>query len=298
MPDRAMDQGAQPPSAAMACGQDVPGWTPFARAEIEQTVFSRFERIADANAERTAVVTRAGGASYRELDDEANRIAHAIRELADGASGAVATLLDSDSRLAAAMLAIFKAGCLYVPIDSRCPVPRGAFMLDDVAARIVLTEKRYEDRARQMAGPQRVVLSVDAIAAGVPIGNPGVPVSVDSPLWVMYTSGSTGQPKGVVQTHRNLLHYVRNYANGLRLAKGDRLLTLMQLTVNGGGHDALMTWLTGGTLQLWSVRDDGLQPLPEWMTTEQTTILSAAPTVFRHLVAELRRLFGSKPCAC
>ena len=185
------------------------------------------------------------------------------------------------------MLAIFKLGRLYVPIDSRCPVPRGAFMLDDVAARIVLTEKRYEDRARQMAGPQRVVLSVDAIAADLPIGNPGVPVSVDSPLWVMYTSGSTGQPKGVVQTHRNLLHYVRNYANGLRLAKGDRLLTLMQLTVNGGCHDALMTWLTGGTLQLWSVRDDGLQPLPEWMTTQQTTILSAAPTVFRHLVAEL-----------
>ncbi len=287
MPDRAMEQGAQPPGAATSCGQDVPGWTPFARAEIEQTVFARFERIADANAGRAAVVTRAGSTSYRELDGAANRIAHAIRDRTDAASGAIATLLDSDSRLAAAMLATFKLGRLYVPIDSRCPVARGAFMVDDVAARIVLTEKRHEHRARQMAGPRRTVLCVDAIAADVPAGNPGVAVSVDSPLWVMYTSGSTGQPKGVVQTHRNLLHYVRNYANGLGLAKGDRLLTLMQLTVNGGCHDALMTWLTGGTLQLWSVRDDGLQSLPDWMTARQATILSAAPTVFRQLVAEL-----------
>jgi acyl-CoA synthetase (AMP-forming)/AMP-acid ligase II len=69
----------------------------------------------------------------------------------------VATLLDSDSRLAPAMLAIFKLGRLYVPIDPRCPVARGAFMVDDVAAPIVVTDKRYEERARQMAGAQRVV---------------------------------------------------------------------------------------------------------------------------------------------
>ncbi len=287
MTDRTAAGGAQLPSATMGCVQDVPGWTPFARAEIEQTVFARFERIADANAERTAVVTGTGSASYRELNNEANRIAHSTRDLADGTSGAIATLLDSDLPLAAAMLAIVKLGRLYVPIDPRCPVPRGAFMLDDVAAQIVLTEKRYEDRARQMAGPQRVVSSVDDIAAGLPIDNPGLPIAIDTPLWVMYTSGSTGQPKGVVQTHRNLLHYVRNYANGLRLAHRDRLLALMQLTVNGGCHDALMSWLTGATLQLWNVKRDGLQPLADWMAMQRTTILSAAPTVFRHLSAEL-----------
>ena len=282
-----MNQGAPAPGAATTCGQDVPGWAPFSRAELEQTVCARFERIAQANAGRTAVVTRADSTSYRELDIEANRIAHAIRDRVDVESGAVATLLDSDSRLAAAMLAIFKLGRLYVPIDPLCPVARGAFMVDDVAAPIVVTDKRHEERARQMAGAQRVVLSVDTLAAEAPAGHPEVAVAVDAPLWVMYTSGSTGQPKGVIQTNRNLLHYVRNYANGLRLAGSDRLLTLMQLTVNGGCHDALMSLLTGATLQLWNVKRDALHGLPDWMAVQQTTILSAAPTVFRHLVAEL-----------
>jgi non-ribosomal peptide synthetase component F len=124
MPDRATDQGAQAPGAQMTCGQDVPGWTPFARAEIEQTVFARFEHIANANAERAAVVTRAGSASYRELDNEANRIAHAIRDHADAVSGAIATLLDSDPRLAAAMLAIFKVGTSLC--SDRFALPGGA----------------------------------------------------------------------------------------------------------------------------------------------------------------------------
>src|SRR6185369_14393303 len=101
-------------------------------------------------------------------------------------------------------------------------------------------------------------------------------ISPDSPLWVMYTSGSTGLPKGVVQTHRNLLHYVRNYANGLRLSPEDRTLPLMRLTVNGGCHDALMTLLTGGALLLWDAKRDGLQTLPAWIGEQAPTILSSA----------------------
>jgi acyl-coenzyme A synthetase/AMP-(fatty) acid ligase len=111
-------------------------------------------------------------------------------------------------------------------------------MLDDVAARIVLTEKRHEDRAGKWRDRRRVVLSVDAIASDVPTGNPGVSVSIDTPLWVMYTSGSTGQPKGRRPGRTAiLLHYVDAFTPyGLCASqRGDRPVSLrMQLTVNGG----------------------------------------------------------------
>lgn len=257
------------------------------RREIEGTVFGRFDRIAAANAPRIAVVSRSASATYGELHRDAMRIARAIEAAAGIGSGAVATLLDSDVRLAGAMLAIFSIGRRYVPIDTGCPQPRGAAMLDDVRADVVLAETRYEDAARAMAGARRRVLCVDRCVAAADADESPRPVSPDSPLWIMYTSGSTGAPKGVVQTHRNLLHYVRNYANGLRLGPEDRLLSLMRLTVNGGCHDALMTLLTGGTLQLWDVKRDGLHALPAWIAQQGTTILSSAPTVIRHFVAEL-----------
>ena len=268
------------------CGQDVPGWAPFPRQHIEQAVFERFERVAEANASHVAVVSRTGSATYGALHRKAERIAHAIDRSAGANRGAVATLLDSDVRLAAAMLAAFKTGRRYVPLDPASPVPRGTAIVDDVEAAVVLTESRHEDKARALTGARSIV-NLDAPMATLEASDARPSISPDTPLWVMYTSGSTGQPKGVVQTHRNLMHYVRNYANGYRLAPEDRLLTLMRLLVNGGCHDALMTLLTGGTLLLWDVKRDGLHALPAWIAEQRATILSSAPTIFRHLVAEL-----------
>jgi amino acid adenylation domain-containing protein len=277
------------------CGQDVPGWMPFVRRETERTVFERFERIATAGASRVAVVSRRESATYGELHHEAKRISRVIDAVPAAGSGAVATLLDSDVRLAAAMLAAFRSGRCYVPIDGGCPVARGTWILDDIGADVILTEARHEETARAMAGPRRRIVCIDRTVDPAVLDGPPRPAAPDAPLWVMFTSGSTGVPKGVVQTHRNILQYVRNYANGFRLGTEDRLLALMRLTVNGGCHDALMTLLTGGTLQLWDVRRDGLHLLPAWIAEQATTILSSAPTVFRHLARELapEQCFGS-----
>jgi acyl-CoA synthetase (AMP-forming)/AMP-acid ligase II len=182
------------------------------------------------------------------------------------------------------MLGIFATGRRYVPLDAGSPVPRAAAMLEAADAAVVLTDRRYEGHARAIAGPRQAILDVEA-ARAAEASDPPRSFPTDTALWVMHTSGSTGEPKGVVQTHRNLLHYIRNYANGLRLGPDDRLLTLMRITVNGGCHDALMALLTGGTLLLWDAKRDGLHPLPEWIARQGATILSAAPTVFRHLVA-------------
>jgi amino acid adenylation domain-containing protein len=273
-------------SVAADCGQDVPGWTPFPRGELEETVSARFARIAAANARRVAVVSRTARATYGDLRCEAGRIAAAIERAAAGRDGAVATVLDSDIPLTAAMLGIFATGRRYVPLDAGSPVPRAAAMLEAADAAVVLTDRRYEGHARAIAGPRQAILDVEA-ARAAEASDPPRSFPTDTALWVMHTSGSTGEPKGVVQTHRNLLHYIRNYANGLRLGPDDRLLTLMRITVNGGCHDALMALLTGGTLLLWDAKRDGLHPLPEWIARQGATILSAAPTVFRHLVAEL-----------
>jgi len=261
--------------------------TPFPWLVEDLSIAASFERVVEACPQAPALVSPAATWTYAELNRQANRIANALGRTIDSGAGALATLLDDESAQVAALLAACKLGRRYVPLDVRCPVPRGAFVLDDVEADIVVTDARNERAAHAMAGATRTLLDAGAIADNLSVANPGNAIAPDAPLWVMYTSGTTGEPKGVLQTQRNLLHYVGTYAAGLALGRATRLLTLMSLTANGGCHDALMTLLTGGTLQLWNARRHGVAGLPAWIEAQRSTILSASPTAFRQLVAGL-----------
>jgi amino acid adenylation domain-containing protein len=251
--------------------------------------------MAEARPDALALVSPEAAWTYDELNRYANRIANAVILAHGDRTRALATLQDDGAAQIAALLAACKTGRRYVPIDTRYPVPRGAFILDDVDADILITDAQNEGAARAMAEAARTLIDVDAGADSLPDSNPGIAVAPDAPLWVMYTSGTTGEPKGVLQTHRNLLHYVGTYAAGFSLGPATRLLTLMSLTANGGCHDALMTLLTGGTLLPWNARRHGVAELPAWIDRQRSTILSASPTAFRQLVAGLapsQRLAG------
>ena len=260
------------------------GSTPFPLPG-DSSIAAQFERVVEACPERVALVSPTATWTYAELNRQANRIANAVGRSIAGNTCALATLVDDEAAQIAALIAACKLGRPYVPIDPRYPVQRGAFILDDVDADVVVTDARYEQAAAAMAGSTRSVLDVDAIADDLNESNPRIAIVPDAPLWVMYTSGTTGEPKGVLQTQRNLLHYVGTYAAGFALGPESRLLTLMSLTANGGSHDALMTLLTGGTFLPWNARRHGVADLPAWIDAQRSTILSASPTAFRQLVA-------------
>jgi len=266
---------------------DGHGATTSAWPAGQSSIAACFERIVEARSEAHALVSPAASWTYGELNRYANRIANAVARRTGDHTRALATLLDDSAAQVAALLAACKSGRRYVPIDTRYPVPRGAFILDDVDADIVITDAQNEGTARAMAGSKRTLIDVDATTDDLPDSNSGIAIAPDAPVWVMYTSGTTGEPKGVLQTHRNLLHYVGTYAAGFSLGPATRLLTMMSLTANGGSHDALMTLLTGGTFQPWNAQRHGVSDLPAWIDKQRITILSASPTAFRQLVASL-----------
>ncbi|MGH9201193.1 MAG: non-ribosomal peptide synthetase, partial [Vicinamibacterales bacterium] len=92
-------------------------------------------------------------------------------------------------------------------------------------------------------------------------------------------------PKGVLQNHGNLLHYLRLYVDAFRMTPEDRVTTLFPFTVNGGLHDALLALVTGATLCPWNARELGFAGLPSWLVSQGTTIYSSVPTAFRQLLA-------------
>jgi amino acid adenylation domain-containing protein len=250
------------------------------------TIVDRFATIAPRHAEQPAIESRGAVWTYRELDALVRRLARAVRAAVGGDGGRVGLLLEHDAPMVAAMLGVLASGHAYVPLDPFYPRERLAFMLADAEAALLVTSGRHVELARALAGESLRVLSLDDL----PPADPHAvvpPVAPDAVAYILYTSGSTGQPKGVVQSHRNVLHHIGAYTNNLHIGPGDRLGQLASFSFDAAVMDMFGALLNGATLCLWDVREAGLARLPEWLRDARITIYHSTPTLYRALLASL-----------
>lgn len=170
------------------------------------TVVHRLEQAAADHPERPAVEYRDGVLSAGELNACANRIAHRLLAAADlGPDALVAICMHRCAQLMEAILAVWKCGAAYIPVDPNYPVARIRTILEDSGAALVITCDGF--LPPELAGIAPVV-SLDAATDAVDDTNPGRPVSPDSLAYVIYTSGSTGKPKGAMVEHAGMLNHM------------------------------------------------------------------------------------------
>ncbi|MBF6063302.1 amino acid adenylation domain-containing protein [Nocardia terpenica] len=157
-----------------------------------------------------AVWATDGELSYRELDELANRVGHAVAARGVRRGDRVAIWLDKSTRMIAAMQGVLRVGAAYVPIDPLGPVDRAAAVIADCTAKLVITTDGRLAELRAHGGVTGPVFLIDwsevlgssPEAVFDPGGNP------DDPAYILYTSGSTGSPKGVCLSHANALAFV------------------------------------------------------------------------------------------
>jgi amino acid adenylation domain-containing protein/non-ribosomal peptide synthase protein (TIGR01720 family) len=142
--------------------------------------------------------------TYRELDSQANRLAHKLIELGVGPEIRVGVAMQRSENLLVALLAVLKAGGAYVPLDPDYPAERVAYMLEDSRALVLLTEQTVAATLSVSADTELLLMDNIALAA-YPSNAPITRVTPDNLAYVIYTSGSTGKPKGVAIAHRNVL---------------------------------------------------------------------------------------------
>jgi natural product biosynthesis luciferase-like monooxygenase protein len=207
-----LDQPGQPISQIDLMTAEVKtaalrAWNATTRPVPDASIHELFEEQAARTPDAVALIHRGQRMSYRELDQRTNRLAHHLRRLGVTRDVSVGIFLHRSFSMVEAVLATLKAGGSYLPLDPTYPADRIAFMVEDAALGIVLTEEGL--RSRVPAGPSQVI-TIDADLSVCANASPKALDRTTSPsdlAYVIYTSGSTGRPKGVMIEHRNVSNF-------------------------------------------------------------------------------------------
>ncbi|MGH8772967.1 MAG: AMP-binding protein, partial [Burkholderiales bacterium] len=256
----------------------------FGADAIEQSLPQRFEQQARNRANRLAIKTRTHEWSYEELNRVANRAAHALLRSRGSGAERVALLLDHDAPMIAAVLGVLKTGKSYVPLDPTYPRERLAYMLADAQSEILLTNSANLALAKSLNHLQ--LFNIDALDSTV--SNVDVPVSPDAIAYTLYTSGSTGQPKGVTQNHRNVLHFIRAYTNNLHINDNDKLTLFSAYGFDSAVQDIFAALLNGAALYPVDLKEESLSDLARWLIDNEVTLYHSTPSTYRYFVRALQ----------
>jgi amino acid adenylation domain-containing protein len=259
----------------------------FAKAEIEQALPDRFEQQVRKYPDRLAVQGKRGALTYDALNRAANRVARSLLARRAGGQEPVGLLLEHGAPTIVAILGVLKAGQMYLPLDASYPPARITYMLEDSQTNLIVTDAKHLSLAKEWAQRERHVLNLDALEPGLSEQNLGLTIAPDALAYILYTSGSTGQPKGVVQNHRNVLHNIMKYTNGSHICADDRLSLLFSHSYSAAVTNTFGALLNGAALFPFDLREEGLAPLATWLIQEEITVYHSVATLFGHFLDTL-----------
>ncbi|WP_137144627.1 non-ribosomal peptide synthetase [Mycolicibacterium sp. CR10] len=222
----------------------------------------------------TAVVYEGRHYSYREINEDANRVAHWLIAQGVGTEDRVAVLLDKSPELVITALGVVKAGAVYLPIDPTYPQDRLDFILDDCHAKLVVRE---------------AVAELDGYRSDDPTDADRVrPLRPENTAYLIYTSGSTGLPKGVPVPHRPVAEYFVWFKGDYQVDGSDRLLQVASPSFDVSIAEVFGTLACGARLVIH--RPDGLRDIGYL-----TDLLRDEGITAMHFVPSLLGLFLSLP---
>ena len=259
----------------------------------ELCVHQLFEQQVERDPDAVAVVYEDRSLSYGELNARSNRLAHHLRGLGVGPDVLVAICVERSLEMVVGLLAILKAGGAYVPLDPSHPAERLAFMIEDSAPAVILTQTSLRERfsGRQI---QVVCLGDDpAELERQSTDNPRYPVVANDLAYVIYTSGSTGVPKGVQIPHRSVVNFLTSLGRYPGITQADTLLAVTTLSFDIAGLELFLPLTTGARVVIVAreVAIDGKR-LMAIMERLQATIMQATPATWRLM---LESGWGGRP---
>jgi len=269
------------------CYHPLGGFEPFERNDLEQSISARFEKQVQKYPDRLAVKVDDQEITYSQLNYAANRIARVVHDGYGGNDSPIVLLLEHGIPMISGILGVLKAGGIYVPLDPLFPHARNTHIMSDSQAGLIVTNTRNLEYAKELNQNQLPLINIDEIKGNAQADNLDISFSPEQTAYILYTSGSTGLPKGVYQCHRNLLHDIMQYTNTLHICHNDRMTLLYSFNVNGHLRGVFGAILNGAALFPYDVKAKGLADVAAWLNKEEITFFHSVPTVFRHFIDTL-----------
>jgi amino acid adenylation domain-containing protein len=246
--------------------------------EVEGSIADRFEKIVRMYADRPALKMGDQTLSYAELNAAANRIARAVLSTTSPDTRCVALLFEQGMALMAAMIGVLKAGKFFITLDPAAPHSRSASILQNAGAGIVVTDQRHRWLATEIGAAEPLI--IDDVECAFSTDNLSLPIAPEATAFVAFTSGSTGQPKGVVWTHRMLLHHEMLSINISHICDADRV-TLLSFNTASTLTNIFLALLSGAALYPFDVLSGNAARMARWLHNEQITVCLMSATLFR-----------------
>ncbi|MFC2108907.1 condensation domain-containing protein, partial [Candidatus Bipolaricaulota bacterium] len=245
-----------------------------------------FEEQASRTTRAAAVQFGVFRLTYEELDDKANRLAHALRQRGVTSGDSVGLCVNPTMDSVVGILGILKAGAAYVPLDPTHPKERLSFMINDADVRVIVT---HQQGGAMLSDQGRPLLDLDTDENLMRDNLRATLESANHPsdlAYVLYTSGSTGKPKGVAVEHRSVMNYVSSMREWLSLPTGASFSWIQPLSADTSVTTLLGALLSGGCVHVIP-RECATDPdyLTNYGREHRIDVLKIAPT---HLAALLQ----------
>ena len=257
------------------------GWS-----ERDTSVAQRFATVAGAVPDGIAIRSPARSLTYAELNSRANAVGHIVKTASDGPEPLIAVLVSGSVAAIEAMLGVLKAGAGYLVIDPSQPEARSRLLVAAAQPVALLTDATLHAAADRIAD-DLPILTVPETGDAVRHADLVVPVEAERLAAVYYTSGSSGEPKGIEWDQRFVLHQGQRQAEVLGLSPRDRYSHTLPEAYAASAIDIYAPLLNGCALCTFDINESGLQSLGSWLSEARITVFHPSVSVFRRFTAHL-----------
>lgn len=226
---------------------------------------------------KTAVVTTSDSATYGQIFERSNQLAKWLIEHKTEQGDIIGLMIDRSVEMVIAMIAVLKAGMAYLPVDPDYPSDRIDYILTNASAKMLLLSNKYSNSDLSAYNPQ-VIEEAMTESLLLPADGPDIDISGTDLAYILYTSGSTGQPKGVQVTHANLVNLLLSIKDEPGITADDRLLAVSTISFDIAELEVYLPLIAGATVYIAPAGTgrDG-KKLLKLVRDEQITIMQATP---------------------